>query len=76
MVLVLLTFNNYGIVLGAWSSYNKYALFSVYRSIALTSSYGISISLIFLFPSALAHSCNFHDIVKVQSETLWFMIPG
>lgn len=76
MVLVLLTFNNYGIVLGAWSSYNRYAVFSVYRSIALTSSYGISISLIFLFPSALAHSCNFHDIVKVQSETLWFIIPG
>ena len=75
-ILVLLALNNYGIIFGAWASQNKYALFSGYRTIALTSSYGISISLIFWYPSALAHTYNLGNIVLMQQSLCWFILPG
>ena len=75
-ILVLLALNNYGIIFGAWASQNKYALFSAYRTIALTSSYGISISLIFWYPCILAHSYQLSNIITAQSLTCWFILPG
>ena len=76
LILALFAFNNYGIILGAWASQNKYALLSAYRTIALTSSYGISLSLIFWYPVFLARSFNISDIIAMQDLTVWFIIPG
>jgi len=75
-LLGLFAINSFGIVIGAWSSHNKYAIFSAIRTIALTNSYGISISLAFLYPCFLAQTYNFIDIITIQSYTVWFIIPG
>ena len=75
-ILALFTLNNYGIIFGAWASQNKYSILSGYRTVALTSSYGISLSLILWYPAMLSKSYNLHNIVDFQSLTIWFIIPG
>ena len=75
-ILALLSISNYGIILGSWASHNKFAVFSAVRTLALTNSYGISISLIFLYPCALSNSYNIFDIISAQKYTLWFIVPG
>ena len=76
VILAIFTLNNYGIMLGAWASQNKYAMLSGYRTIALTSSYGISLTLIFWYPAILAKSYNLHNIVEAQNITCWNIWPG
>lgn len=75
-ILAVLTLNNYGIIFGAWASQNKYALLSGYRTIALTSSYGITLTLIFWYPATLAQSYNLQNIVEAQDALCWFIWPG
>lgn len=52
-----------GIVLGAWSSNNKYALISAFRSAAQMVSYEVPFALAILGPVMLAGSFSFLEIV-------------
>jgi len=65
----------YGIVLGGWSSNNKYSLLGAMRSSAQMISYEIAMGLGLIVVMMMANSASVVDIVK--SQTLWniFVFP-
>ena len=67
-VVALLVINSYGIILGSWYSNNKFAMIGALRSIALSISYGLSITLIFLTPCLLTGSFNMREVVHFQQS--------
>nr|WP_298376581.1 NADH-quinone oxidoreductase subunit NuoH [uncultured Halomonas sp.] len=66
--------NVYSVLLGGWSSGNKYALIGAMRSSAQTISYEVFMGLALMGVVAMAGSFNLRDIVNAQ-EGLWFIIP-
>ncbi len=63
-----------GIILAGWGSNNKYALFAMFRSIALLISYEIPLVLCSMVPVLMAGSLNLNDIVK--SQTPWNVVTA
>ena len=76
-LIAFLVINSYGIIISVIYSTNKFALIGGIRSIALSVSYGLSLSLIFLSPCYLAGSFNLHEILAMQQYTwfLWTLFP-
>nr|WP_298413959.1 NADH-quinone oxidoreductase subunit NuoH [uncultured Halomonas sp.] len=66
--------NVYAVLLGGWSSGNKYALIGAMRASAQTLSYEVFMGLALMGVVAMAGSFNLRDIVNAQ-EGLWFIIP-
>ena len=66
--------NVYSVLLGGWSSGNKYALIGAMRSSAQTISYEVFMGLSLMGVVAMAGSFNMREIVSAQ-EGLWFFIP-
>ena len=66
--------NVYSVLLGGWSSGNKYALIGAMRSSAQTISYEVFMGLSLMGVVAMAGSFNMREIVSAQ-EGLWFVIP-
>ncbi|GAB2710215.1 NADH-quinone oxidoreductase subunit NuoH [Halomonas garicola] len=66
--------NVYSVLLGGWSSGNKYALIGAMRSSAQTISYEVFLGLSLMGVVATAGSFNLREIVSAQ-EGLWFVIP-
>ncbi|WP_227370483.1 NADH-quinone oxidoreductase subunit NuoH [Halomonas sp. M20] len=66
--------NVYSVLLGGWSSGNKYALLGAMRSSAQTISYEVFMGLALMGVVAMAGSFNLREIVNAQ-EGLWFVIP-
>nr|WP_299245636.1 NADH-quinone oxidoreductase subunit NuoH [uncultured Halomonas sp.] len=66
--------NVYSVLLGGWSSGNKYALLGAMRSSAQTISYEVFMGLALMGVVAMAGSFNLREIVNAQ-EGLWFIIP-
>ncbi|MFD2191491.1 NADH-quinone oxidoreductase subunit NuoH [Pistricoccus aurantiacus] len=66
--------NVYAVLLGGWSSGNKYALIGAMRSSAQTISYEVFMGLSLMGVVAVAGSFNMREIVNAQ-EGLWFVIP-
>lgn len=64
-----------GVLMGGWSSNNKYSLMGAMRAIAQMISYEIPLVLAIIGVVLLAGSLNFRDIVFAQQEGLWFIIP-
>ncbi len=64
----------YGIVLGGWSSNNKYATLGGIRSTAQMISYELALGLAFIGPVMLAGSLSLGQIVKTQAEIGWFVL--
>jgi NADH-quinone oxidoreductase subunit H len=64
----------YSIVLGAWSSGNKYALLGGLRAAAQMLSYEVFMGLSLMGVVMMAGSFSLKDIVHAQSS-LWFFIP-
>lgn len=64
----------YGIVLGGWSSNNKYAMMGGIRSTAQMISYELALGLAFIGPILLARSMGIADIVDAQGRMGWFVI--
>lgn len=64
----------YGIVLGGWSSNNKYALLGAIRAAAQMLSYEVFMGLALMGVVILADSFNLSDIVMAQKR-MWFCIP-
>lgn len=63
----------YGVILGGWSSDNKYALLGGLRSTAQVISYELTLGLAVLGVVLVANSLSLVDIVRAQSH-LWFIV--
>jgi NADH-quinone oxidoreductase subunit H len=61
-----------GILMAGWSSNNKYALLSAFRTVAQMVSYEIPMVISMLVPVLLANSMGINSIVKAQS--VWFIL--
>jgi NADH-quinone oxidoreductase subunit H len=62
----------YGIVLGGWSSNNKYAMLGGIRSTAQMVSYELALGLSTIGPLMLAGSMSMSDIVVAQ-KSVWYL---
>lgn len=67
----------YGIILGGWSSNNKYSLMGGLRSAAQLISYEVPMGFAVVTVVVMAGSLSLVRIVEVQRELgLWFVFPG
>lgn len=65
-----------GVLMGGWSSNNKYSLMGSMRAVAQMISYEIPLVLAIIGVVILAGSLNMRDIVFAQQEMgVWFIIP-
>lgn len=64
----------YSVVLGGWSSNNKYALLGSFRAAAQMLSYEVFMGLSLMGVVMLAGSFNMNDIVLAQ-KNIWFVVP-
>jgi NADH-quinone oxidoreductase subunit H len=65
----------YSVVLGGWSSNNKYSLLGSLRAAAQMISYEVFMGLSLMGVVILAGSFNLNDIVEAQGRITWFFIP-
>ncbi len=71
-VFAMATLGEYGIVLGGWSSGNKYGVLGSLRAAAQMISYEVSLGLIVIGTVILAGSLRLTDIVEAQRH-VWFI---
>lgn len=64
----------YGVVLAGWASDNKFSMLGGLRATAQMISYELSLGLSMVTVILLSSSMNMLDIVKVQSQGVWFVI--
>ncbi|HZT96685.1 MAG TPA: NADH-quinone oxidoreductase subunit NuoH [Chloroflexota bacterium] len=64
----------YGIVLGSWSSGNKYSLLGGLRSTAQIISYELAFGLSIVSAILLAGSLNLPTVVRAQDHLPWFIL--
>ena len=72
-VFAFATLGEYGIVLGGWSSGNKYGVLGSLRAAAQMISYEVSLGLIVMGTVILAGSLRLTDIVEAQRH-MWFVV--
>lgn len=79
LIIAINGFGVLGILLGGWSSNNKYSLLGALRSGAQMISYEISFALVLLFVVMIAGSTNLMSITQTQSGTIFdwtiFRVP-
>ena len=69
-LLALSSLGVYGLIMGAWSSNNKYSLLGGLRSSAQVISYEVTMGISLVGPMLLAQSLNLNDIARAQGGTL------
>jgi NADH-quinone oxidoreductase subunit H len=72
-IFALGTLGEYGIVLGGWSSNNKYALMGSLRAAAQMISYEVALGLILIGTIIIAGSLRLTQIVEAQ-RGMWFIV--
>ncbi|HFC00599.1 MAG TPA: NADH-quinone oxidoreductase subunit NuoH [Phaeodactylibacter sp.] len=65
-----------GILLGGWSSNNKYSLIGAMRSGVQTISYELSVGLSLLTMVLLTGSLQVSEIINIQQEGGWLILQG
>jgi len=72
-IFALSTLGEYGIILGGWSSDNKYGLLGALRAAAQMISYEVALGLIILGTIILSGSLRLTEIVEAQRD-VWFIV--
>jgi NADH-quinone oxidoreductase subunit H len=76
-LLAITSIGVYGIILGGWSSNNKYSLLGGLRSAAQLVSYEVPMGLSLVAVLLMTRSLSLPEIVRRQEAThLWFVFPG
>jgi len=76
-LLAITSIGVYGIILGGWSSNNKYSLLGGLRSAAQLVSYEVPMGLALVSVLLMSRSLSLVEIVRRQEVThLWFFFPG
>jgi NADH-quinone oxidoreductase subunit H len=76
-LLAITSIGVYGIILGGWSSNNKYSLLGGLRSAAQLISYEVPMGLSLVAVLLMTRSLSLVEIVRRQEVThLWFVFPG
>ena len=76
-LLAITSIGVYGIILGGWSSNNKYSLLGGLRSAAQLVSYEVPMGLSLVSVLLMTRSLSLVEIVRRQDAThLWFVFPG
>jgi NADH-quinone oxidoreductase subunit H len=76
-LLAITSIGVYGIILGGWSSNNKYSLLGGLRSAAQLVSYEVPMGLALVSVLLMTRSLSLVEIVRRQEATnLWFVFPG
>jgi NADH-quinone oxidoreductase subunit H len=76
-LLAITSIGVYGIILGGWSSNNKYSLLGGLRSAAQLVSYEVPMGLSLVAILLMSRSLSLVEIVRRQEVThLWFVFPG
>lgn len=76
-LLAITSIGVYGIILGGWSSNNKYSLLGGLRSAAQLVSYEVPMGLALVAVLLMTRSLSLVEIVRRQEAThLWFFFPG
>ena len=76
-LLAITSIGVYGIILGGWSSNNKYSLLGGLRSAAQLVSYEVPMGLSLVAVLLMTRSLSLVEIVRRQEAThLWFVFPG
>ncbi len=70
-VLGLASLQVYGLILGGWSSNNKYSLLGALRSSAQAISYELALSLAVMTAVLMTHSLSLVEIVRAQAGGVW-----
>lgn len=70
-IMGLLSVGIYGILIGGWSSNNKYSLFSSIRASSQMISYELAMGMIIITIVMMSGSMNLKDIVVQQSKPLY-----
>jgi NADH-quinone oxidoreductase subunit H len=65
-----------GIFAAGWGSRNAYALLSALRSVALAVSYEIPLVFALLAPALIAGSFRLDDLVQLQRNAWFVLLPG
>lgn len=73
-VLALATLGEYGVVLGGWSSGNKYGVLGSLRAAAQMISYEVALGLAVIGVIILAGSLRLTDIIAAQQVGTWFIL--
>lgn len=76
-VLALLAFSSlgfYGLILGGWSSGNKYSLLGAARNAAQMVSYEVAMGLSIVGVVMISQSLSLVDIANDQAEGIWFIV--
>jgi NADH-quinone oxidoreductase subunit H len=76
-LLAITSIGVYGIILGGWSSNNKYSLLGGLRSAAQLVSYEVPMGLALVSVLLMTRSLSLVEIVQRQQRIhLWFVFPG
>ncbi|HEV7786837.1 MAG TPA: NADH-quinone oxidoreductase subunit NuoH [Thermoanaerobaculia bacterium] len=76
LVLALATVGVYGLILGGWSSNNKFSLMGGLRSAAQMISYEVPQGLALVGPLMLAGTLSLVGIVEAQRDQhIWYILP-
>ncbi|MFY9550464.1 MAG: NADH-quinone oxidoreductase subunit NuoH [Thermoanaerobaculia bacterium] len=76
-LLAITSIGVYGIILGGWSSNNKYSLLGGLRSAAQLVSYEVPMGLALVAVLLMTRSLSLVETVRRQEAThLWFVFPG
>ena len=76
-VLVLLALSSlgfYGLILGGWSSGNKYSLLGAARNAAQMVSYEVALGLSIVGVVMISQSLSLVDIANAQAEGVWYIL--
>ena len=74
MLFAITSLGVYGIVLGSWSSANKYSLLGGLRSTAQIISYELAFGLSIVGAILLAGTLNLPEVVRAQFHLPWFVV--